>query len=249
MMNWTDRFPGCLNESHHIHIWKASLDSNKSKLNSVPACLSIDELQRASRFYFKRDRRQFIVRRGILKQIIAEYVDIDPKNLLFGYNPSGKPFLLNDSPPHNLRFNMSHSKNMALYAISFGKEVGIDIEYMQKDIEFQQIIDRFFSQSEREYLQKINIDSRKEEFFKIWTRKEAILKALGKGLSFPLQMVNVPYKRSNFIFRINRDGNHGKNSFWNVQDLLPANNYVASVAIEGSRSERSHQNKLFYFRY
>lgn len=237
MMNWTDKFPGCLYKKDHIHIWKASLDYNAAIVNSVIGFLSADEVERANRFYFKEDRRQFVVRRGILKQIITKYLDIDPKDLLFGYNSFGKPFIHTDFQQYNLKFNMSYSKNMALYAISYEKEVGIDIEYLQKHIEFQQIIDRFFSQKEIEYIQKINSDQRKEEFFKIWTRKEAILKALGKGLSFPLQMVDVPINRSEFKFRFDNDGDHGKESLWHVRDLLPANNYIGSIAIERPESE------------
>lgn len=236
-INWADKFPGCLYGIDHIHVWKASLDYNESKINSAIEFLSMDEVERANRFYFENDRSQFIVRRSILKQIIAKYLEIDPKNLLFGYNLFGKPHLINDSLKHSLKFNMSYSNNMALYAISYEIEVGIDIEFIQKDIEFQQIIDRFFSPNEIEYLRNINIDKRKEEFFKIWTRKEAVLKALGKGVSIPLQMVNVAYNRSNFIFRIHNDGNHGEKSSWNVQDLLPANNYIASIAKEESDSE------------
>jgi 4'-phosphopantetheinyl transferase len=235
MNNWTDKFPGGLFECDHVHIWRASLDYSKSKLNLLIGSLSKDETERADRFYFEKDRTQFIVRRGILKQIISKYLEIDPKNLLFEYNRFGKPFLNSNSPKHDFRFNMSHSKNMALYCISHQKDVGIDIEYIQKDIEFLQIIDRFFSHNEKKFIQKINIDKRKEAFFKIWTRKEAILKALGKGISFPLEKVDVSFNKDNFITRIN-DNDYGQctESSWYVKDLLPTEDYVASIAIEGS---------------
>ena len=236
MVKWTDEFPGGLFEKDHAHVWKASLDYSESKVNLVIGFLSRDEVERANQFYFERDRMQFIMRRGILKQIIAKYLAIEPKNLLFEYNRFGKPFLNSDFLKHDLRFNMSHSKNIALYCISYQKDVGIDIEYIREDVEFQQIIHRFFSHKEKEFIQKITIDKRREAFFRIWTRKEAVLKALGKGISFPIQMVNVPYNRSNFIIRINNVDDQCKESSWYVQDLLPANNYIASIAIEGSGS-------------
>ena len=236
MVKWTDKFQGDLFENNHAHVWRASVDYSESKVNKVIGFLSRDEVERANRFYFERDRMQFIVRRGILKQIIANYLAIDPKNLLFEYNRFGKPFLITDSLKHDLRFNMSHSKNMAIYCIGYQKDVGIDIEYIQEDFEFHQIIDRFFSLNEKKHIQKITIDKRREAFFRIWTRKEAVLKALGKGVSFPLQKVNVPYDRSSFTIRINSIGNQCKETSWYVQDLFPANNYIASIAIEGSGS-------------
>lgn len=236
MVNWTDKFPGGLFENDHAHVWKASLDYSEAKVNLAIEFLSRDEVERANRFYFVRDRMRFIIRRGILKQIIAKYLAVDPKNLLFEYNRYGKPFLITDSLKHDFRFNMSHSKNIALYCIGYQKDVGIDIEYIREDFEFQQIIDRFFSHNEKEYIQKITIDQRRMAFFKIWTRKEAVLKALGKGVSFPLHMVNVPYNGSNFTIRINSIGDQCKETSWYVQDLLPAHNYIASIAIEGSGS-------------
>ena len=245
MVKWTDKFPGGLFEKDHAHVWKASLDYSESKVNLVIGFLSKDEVERANRFYFERDRMQFIMRRGILKQIIAKYLAIEPKNLLFEYNRFGKPFLIGDSLKHDFRFNMSHSKNIALYCIGYQKDVGIDIEYIREDFEFQQIIDRFFSPRAPDFLQKLPTDKRREAFFRIWTRKEAVLKALGKGVSFPMQMVNVPYNRSNFTIRINSVGDQCKESSWYVQDVFPDNNYIASIAIEGSGSGLSLSHFTF----
>lgn len=237
MIKWIDKFPGGLFENDHVHIWRASLDYSKSKLNLLIGSLSKDEIERANRFYFEKDRMQFIVRRGILKQIISKYLEIDPKNLLFEYNPFGKPFLVTNSLKNNIKFNMSHSKNMALYCISSQKDVGIDIEFTQKKVEFHLIIERFFSHNEKAFIQNITTNKRKEAFFKIWTRKEAILKALGKGISFPLEKVDVSFNKENFITQINdNDDGQFTESSWYVEDLLPANNYIASIAIEASDS-------------
>lgn len=112
-------------------------------------------------------------------------------------------------------------------------------------MEFQQIIDRFFSNSEKEFIRKISADKRREAFFRIWTRKEAVLKALGKGVSFPMQKVNVPYIRNNFTIRINNIDDQCKKSSWYVQDVLLDNNYIASIALEGSGSGLS----LSYFTF
>lgn len=235
MVKWTDRFSGGLFEFNHVHIWRASLEYNQSKVNFLTGSLSMDEIERANRFYFESDRMQFIVRRGILRQIISKYLEIDAKNLLFEYNSFGKPFLITDSLKQDFKFNMTHSKNMALYCISSQKNVGVDIEYLYKEFEFQPIIDRFFSQNEKKFIENIAIDKQKEGFFKIWTRKEAILKALGKGISFPLEKIDVSFNEDNFKILINDDGQF-KESSWFIEDLIPTKDYVASVAIEGSDS-------------
>lgn len=246
MIKWIDKFPGGLLENDQIHIWQASLDYNKSKFNLLIGSLSEDEIERSNRFYFEKDRMQFIVRRGILKQIISKYLEINPKNLLFEYNPFGKPFLVTNSLKNNIKFNMSHSKNMALYCISSQKDVGIDIEFTQKKVEFHLIIERFFSHNEKAFIQKITTNKRKEAFFKIWTRKEAILKAIGKGISFPLEKVDVSFNKENFIIRINdNDDGQCTESSWYVEDLLPTKDYVASIAIEGSNPGLI----LSYFKY
>jgi len=237
MVKWADNFQGSLLEYNHVHIWRVNLDYSESKLNLLKDHLSKEEIERANRFYFEKDRRQFMLRRGILKQIISKYLAIDPQNLPFEYNRFGKPYLITDSLKHDLKFNMSYSNNVALCCISPQKNVGIDIEYLHKDVEFQPIIDRFFSQNEKEFIENIVINKQKEGFFKIWTRKEAILKAMGKGMSFPLEMINVPFKKNNFTININSFGNQGNESSWYVQDLFPASNYVASIAIEGLDSE------------
>lgn len=236
MVKWADNFQGSLFEYNHIHIWRASLDYSESKLNLLMGYLSNEEIERANRFYFGKDRIQYIVRRSILRQIISKYLEIDAKNLIFEYNHFGKPFLVTDSLKHDLKFNMTHSKNMALYCISLQKEVGIDIEYLYREVEFQPIIDRFFSQNEKEFIENIAIDKHKEAFFKIWTRKEAILKAMGKGISHPLDMIDVPYERNNFTVSVNSTGKQGYETSFYVQDFLPAINYKASIAIEGSYS-------------
>ena len=236
MIKWIDKFPGRLFEYDQVHIWRAPLDYSESKVNLLIKYLSKEEIERANRFYFEIDRMQFIIRRGILRQIISKYLEIDPRNLQFECNRFGKPFLITDSPKHDLKFNMSHTKNMAIYCIATQKDVGIDIEYILRDINIQPIIDRFFSQNERMFIQKTAIDKRKETFYKIWTRKEAILKVLGKGISYPLEMIDVPYEKNNFTFSVNGSGNQGYEASFYVQDFLPAINYKASIAIEGSYS-------------
>lgn len=141
---------------NEIHIWRVALDVTALEMRRLRRTLSADELARAARFHFHRDRRRFIAARGALRNLLAKYLKQAPSALRFSYGPWGKPSLL---PPNDLRFNLSHSHDLALYAVS-GREVGIDLE---------RIDGRFGG----------------EPFFVEWTQHEASLKAGGMGLLQP----------------------------------------------------------------
>jgi len=145
-----------------------------------------DERQRAERFRFERDRRRFIVAHGVLRDILGRYLKCSPAQVSFSYNQYGKPALAQESEAIGLRFNMSHSHEVALYALTRAREVGVDVELLREDFASLEIAERFFSRSEVALLNSLAPELRTDGFFNCWTRKEAYIKALGEGLSHPL---------------------------------------------------------------
>jgi len=172
-----------------IEVRLAQLDLDADRVDYYASLLSNDEQFRANRFHLERDRRRFIVARGILRVLLASRLGTTPPEVAFSYAKNGKP-LVADYPPQ-IHFNISHSKERVLYAISNRCALGVDIEYMNRDIDYDSLAERFFSRREHAELQLIPEADRKRAFFACWTRKEAVIKATGDGLSLPLSRFEV----------------------------------------------------------
>jgi 4'-phosphopantetheinyl transferase len=165
-----------------VHLWRFPLDSPES----LEHLLNEEELQRVQRLRAPGKARDFVVARARLRQILASYLDLAPESLRFNYGPSGKPVL--DGPlADSLAFNLSHSGGWGLCAVTRGFEVGVDIERLDRKVNYEQLAKGFFSECERDYLQGVSSHRRRRQFFRIWTRKEAWLKGKGGGFSEPDQ--------------------------------------------------------------
>lgn len=172
-----------------IEVWQAWLDLGATDLNRCETLLSNDELLRADRFYFERDRRRFVVARSKLRQLLGGYLEIAPTAIVFDYMKNGKPYIYSNSA--QIHFNVSHSEEFAIYAISRTCHLGVDIEYLNREIDWQVLARRFFAHSEFTCLENLAQPIRERAFFACWTRKEAIVKATGDGLSLPLDQFEV----------------------------------------------------------
>src|ERR1700730_15292563 len=153
-----------------VHVWRAALDEPSSHLDSFRYTLAADEQARADRFYFQSDRGHFIAAHGILRAILGSYLGRAPKCLSFCYDSHGKPALVGESGADAIHFNMSHSHAVALYAVARGREVGIDLEFTRRELEVEQIAERFFSRRETAALRALPADLRRAAFFLCWTR-------------------------------------------------------------------------------
>ncbi len=231
---WPRAFPGELILSNDVHVWRAFLDLTVLQKKSLVRNLSTDEVARASRFHFERDRERFIVARGILRHILGCYLGENPAELRFEYTPYGKPFFAVDAGYDTLSFNLSHSGEFALYAITRNRKVGIDIELVRDDIDIEQISRRFFSQRELNSLEKIHKDKQTVRFFQYWTRKEAFLKAMGKGVSFPLEHCDVSLMTGKVLSPIRLPDDKPETSCWYGMDLFPGSGYAAAIMAEGN---------------
>ena len=229
--------------SNDVHVWRASLEQPTAQVQQLAQTLSEDERLRAERFYFERDRKHFIVGRGLLRTIIARYLVIEPSQLQFSYSPHGKPALAG-SAGSTLQFNLSHSQGLALYAftrdsLSFGepnsmasRRIGIDVEYIRSIPNVEQLAKRFFSSREHAIICSLSPSQQQEAFFHGWTCKEAYLKATGEGLTQLGQVeVSLTPGEPRQLLSIGKDSQAAAR--WSLQALTPAPDYVATLAVEG----------------
>lgn len=216
-----------------VHVWRASLHASPSRLADLHAILAADERQRAARFHADRDRDSYIVARGVLRTLLGHYVQRLPQELRFSYNLYGKPAL--ESPPDRtpLCFNLSHSHNLVLYAVTYGRDVGIDIEYVRPDFARDQIAAQFFSPRENVELRALTHAQHTIGFFNCWTRKEAYIKARGQGLSLPLDQFDVSLTPGAPAALLQTRDIPDEAARWSLWELHPGPGYIAALAVEG----------------
>ena len=216
-----------------VHVWRASLHVSTSELRAFEDTLAVDERARAERFYFQKHREHFIAGRGLLRNILSRYLDMEPDQLRFCYNAYGKPALTEETDAAGLCFNLSHSHEMALYALTRGREIGIDIEYFRPDVEAEKLAERFFSPREAAVFRALPEHLRKEGFFNCWTRKEAYIKAEGQGMSIPLSAFDVSLTPGEPAALLRTENHPQETSHWSLQALTPEPNYAAALAVKG----------------
>ncbi|TMC16156.1 MAG: 4'-phosphopantetheinyl transferase superfamily protein [Chloroflexi bacterium] len=215
-----------------VHVWCASLVAAPATIQTLRPLLSADELTRANRFYFEKDRHHFIVARGVLRILLGRYLTMPPAQLRFSYNEYGKPFLDLTSRTPILQFNISHSQDFALLAFTSNRLVGVDIEYMRV-IEFEQLAEHSFSPYEQVTLQALPLSVRHAGFYNCWTRKEAYIKARGRGLSLPLDSFDVSLRPGEAARLLASREDRREVQRWSLQALTPPAGYAGALAVEG----------------
>lgn len=161
-----------------VHIWSASLLENENNIVYFLSILSEDERERSETFKFIKDQKQFIITRGILRCLLAKYLGEAPENIEIVYGLWGKPYLLEEK---SLHFSVSHSTNYALYALTRNHEVGIDLEFIDKNLDLEDLVNVIFSKSGITHWKTLELEDKVTLFFRQWVSKEAFLKALGRG--------------------------------------------------------------------
>ena len=175
-----------------VHVWCADLKVTPQKFRYLWSLLIEDEKNQANKFISVVAKESFIISRSILRFLLSKYLKITPKKLIFELGKCGKPYVqLNGTHKLPLQFNISHSGDLALFAFTLHNEVGVDIEYIRPKFNYEEIAPQFFSKQENIVLSSLPKDHRLEAFFTCWTRKEAFIKTIGEGLSFPLDKFDV----------------------------------------------------------
>jgi 4'-phosphopantetheinyl transferase len=227
-VNWQQAPADLHLDERRVDIWRKPLTSDRDDLASLLGCLSPDEQQRAQRLKFEQHRRRFIVARASLRQILALYVDRRPSTLRFKYSEQGKPFLASSTIERVPQFSVSHSDDLAVYAISARSLVGIDIERLRPRLNRERLAQRFFSPAEYRFLTALPADQQNVSFHALWTIKEAWLKATGKGLAGLGQALTDPLPQtsaSNWIDRIRIQGAAG----WETRCFNPTPAYIGAL--------------------
>jgi 4'-phosphopantetheinyl transferase len=220
-------------EEGDVHVWGASLRQPASVLEGMRRTLSGDEMERAERFHFLKDRTAFVISRGLLRKLAGLYLCAPPDELRFAYTPYGKPYLSGPFADSPLRFNLSHSHELVLYAFAADIEVGVDVEYLRPEFAGEEIARRFFSPREVESLGALPVGQRTEAFFKCWTRKEAFIKAIGEGLSFPLDQFDVTLAPGEPASLLSVRNDARGAARWSMSDVSPEPGYAAALVTEG----------------
>lgn len=218
--------------SDEVHVWRAFLEQEESHINELARTLSENELLKAKSFYFQKDQRRFVVTHGILRKILGWYLNIEPKRLKFSYGRHGKPTLTGVTDGHSLCFNMSHSHSLALFAFTWGRKIGVDVEYVRSMPDAEEIADRFFSPQENAVFRRVPAGKKLEAFFNCWTRKEAFLKAVGDGLSRSLDSFEVSLFPGEPAQLLGVGGDPLEASRWHLRALAPAHGYVGAFVVE-----------------
>jgi 4'-phosphopantetheinyl transferase len=216
-----------------VHVWRIALNEPTPNVQDLQNLLASDEKSRADRFRFDKDRQHFVVVRGLLRVILARYLDLKPSQLRFIYSDYGKPALAPASTTRGLSFNLSHAHELALVAVTRDRLLGIDLEHIRPIPEIEQITERIFSPQEKEMFRAPVGTEKLELFFQYWTLKEAFIKASGEGLSLPLDQFKVGPILDESAPLLSVKGDPQEASRWSLRKLTPAPGYVAALAVEG----------------
>ncbi|MDX2503122.1 MAG: 4'-phosphopantetheinyl transferase superfamily protein [Gammaproteobacteria bacterium] len=226
-------------EEQIIDIWLCQSDALQEKVKYFCSLLSADEKARAERFKFAIHRHRFIVFHGFMRVVLAKYLKIDPSLIQYKKGEKGKPSL-SGSLFQLLKFNLSHTQDLAVLAVTREAEVGVDIEHMERKTDWQGICQRFFTEPEQKALFSLSVKKQSRAFYELWTRKEAYMKVLGTGLALsPTEFtLTVPPEQPALI-------KHHSRKYPGIKEVgfasitLPdtLNSYCATVALASSIRE------------
>jgi 4'-phosphopantetheinyl transferase len=231
-----------------VHVWCGGLLLTSEELAQCAAVLSPDERARAARLDFQRDRDRYVAGRGQLRMLAGRYLGIEPSVVAFVYGPQGKPALRGpgrgshvegpagaESPAgYPLEFNVAHSQDVVLYAFCLGSRIGVDVEHVRPMSDQDAFASQFFSPAERRLLMSLDGSQRAEGFFTIWACKEAILKAIGSGLTRPINQTEVSIDGPGSVQVLSVDGVRAEAANWRLHTFEPEPGFRAALAVQGN---------------
>lgn len=216
-----------------IHLWTVRLDA-PARAAGAAGVLSREELWRSYRFRHTRDRERYIAAHAALRNILAAYVGASPEALRFRRGEWGKPYL---DLPHAPSFNLAHTGELALLAVARDGEVGVDVERVSPVPDCLDLARAYLSVRECEHLTALPDTERSLAFLRCWTRREAVVKATGLGLSIPIDRLDVPIAGEEVVVPV---GIGGFGALWSVRSLTPLHGYIGAVARAGAVGSVQH---------
>ena len=207
--------------SSQTHVWYSDIKTHR--LRNLENYLSRDELERAGRYRLETDFTRFVVARAMLRIVLSHYLDLKASDILFDSDLYGKPRLKGGSA-NSLQFNVSHSGDKVVMALVHGKRVGVDVEQVDAAIAGLELARQNFSLREVVDIEESPDEEKAKMFYRIWTRKEALLKAMGIGLGGLSKDLCLVHGGDIFL----------DDTQWEVMDLYFAPGYAAALAVEGA---------------
>ncbi len=225
---WTKpaKFP--VFEEGEIHIWRIPLVVGEYR--PLMELLSEDEVRRGERFLFEKHREHYVVGRARMRRLLAAYTNNTARNVEFAYENLGKPKFADAILHARFQFNFSNSSDRGLLAITRGRKVGVDLERVRSMKDRMQLARRYFAESEIQKLFALPEKQQSDAFFRCWTRKEAYLKAVGKGLTFPLRNVEVTLLENEPCRLLHINSSKEDASAWSLVSLRPFDGYLGALA-------------------
>jgi 4'-phosphopantetheinyl transferase len=225
----------------NVHVWRALLDDSPERASRYRAYLSADELTRADRCRTPHPQYQFVVTRGILRMLLSQYMEIRPAQLQFETQPRGKP-VLRTASSFPIQFNVSHTRGMALIALTTQHAVGIDVEWIDRKVQDGDIAERYFSARESEYLASLPPPERTRQFFSYWTCKEAYLKMQGRGIAKGLAQCEVTMNLDQLQVGLTHVDQPGQGEDCSLYRITSGSGHVGAIAIACSSAQVSYWN-------
>lgn len=216
-----------------IHVYRVFLDQPEKDIHWLKGILAPRERARTQRFHFRQDRQRYVVGRASLRMLLARYLNVAPQRLEFHYGRHGKPELTTCGQASTVSFNVTHSGGIALFAITRTAAIGVDVERIRPLLEADGMADRYFAHAEKEALRSLSGPARELAFFLCWTRKEAYMKAIGLGMSIPLDSFAVSVAPTDPARLLHIHGSVEDAARWSLYTLSPNAGFVSTVAAEG----------------
>lgn len=229
ILKWTQPVNDLKPGTNHVDIWRIALDLEVDSVKRFESTLSADEVERAAKFQFAKDRDRYIIAHGFLRDVLTRYLGGEPAQFKFFVNSFGRPSLKD----HEFEFNLSHSADFALVALTLNRKIGVDVERIRSGISAHVIARQYFSKIEVAELEALPLELRERAFFVGWTRKEAYIKAQGMGLSLGLDSFDVSITPDRpAVLRATRP-NPEEAARWTLLSFPVDPRYEAAVAVDG----------------
>lgn len=211
----------------YTRVPEATDDARTARLRAL---LSEDEQARQLRFYFPHDRESYLIAHALTRSVLGAALGLAPSALRFELGPHGRPELAPGQSDLGLRFNLSHARGMVACAIALERDVGVDVEQVDRRVEIAQLARQVFSDSERAALFALGTDAQRERFFRLWTLKEGYIKAVGKGLAIPLRCVSLQLDDPGAIRVMFSPPVEDDAAAWQFRTYWPTPGHMISVA-------------------
>ena len=213
-----------------VHVYGFLLEIDDLSFPIVRGTLANEELERAGRLVSERHRREFVVAHGMVREVLSRYCGRPPHELKFKNAASGKPVLIDDA---GIRFNLTHSHGRAVLVVARDREVGVDLEKLRPEVDVINLARRFFSSRDQAFIQGGGQTGWHERFLQTWVVREAVFKALGTGMMFPLDQDYVEFSNNGTEARLFSETNRGAGAEMYARFLSLESGWIGAVAAEG----------------